>query len=209
MEKITKELFLSYLYELHSDAICALNYTNDYELLISIILSAQTTDKAVNKVTKNLFNKFPNFESLSKANLSDVEKIIQELGLYHNKAKNIINTSIKMVELGYEKVPCNFDTLVMLPGVGRKTANVFLAEFYNQNTLGVDTHIMRVSKRLNIASEPDDAYKVENKLKTFVGEYNYKTLHHMLIAFGRNECKAINPLCEQCKFRKYCKKDDE
>ena len=205
MEKIKKEVLLNYLEELHSDAKCALNYDNDYELLISIMLSAQTTDKAVNKVTKVLFNKYPDIEALSNADIFDIESIIKELGLYKNKARNILSTAKKLKSDGYNHIPNDFDYLISLDGVGRKTANVFLAEFYNMNTLGVDTHILRVSKRLGISKENADALSAELSIKEFITDYNYKDLHHMLIAFGREECKAINPKCESCKLQIYCK----
>ena len=204
MEKVSRDLFLSYLEELHSDAKCALDYTNDYELLISIILSAQTTDKSVNKVTPLLFSKYPTIEALSKADIKDVETIIKEIGLYKNKAKNVINACSKLREDGYLKIPNNFDYLISLDGVGRKTANVFLAEYYNENTLGVDTHILRVSKRLRITPKDGDALVAERKLKSFVKDYNYKKLHHLIITFGRNECQAKNPKCDNCKLRQYC-----
>ena len=204
MEKINRELFLSYLEELHSDAKCALDYTNDYELLISIILSAQTTDKSVNKVTKELFRKYKNIEELSNATLEEVERIIKPIGLYKNKAKNIILASKKLAMLGYKTIPNDYDILISLDGVGRKTANVFLSEYYNANTLGVDTHIDRVSKRLQISKVNASTLETEKKLKEFVKDFSYKKLHHMLIAFGRNECKAQNPLCETCKFKNNC-----
>ena len=173
MEKINREFFLEYLEELHKDAKCALNYTNDYELLISIILSAQTTDKSVNNVTPVLFKKYPNISSLAKANIKDVENIIRVLGLYKNKAKNIIEASKMLDSDGYDYIPNDFNYLINLDGVGRKTANVFLAEYYNANTLGVDTHILRVSKRLKITPENGDAYDAEIKLKKFIKDYNY------------------------------------
>ena len=161
MEKITKELFIGYLEELYSDAKCALNYNNDYELLISIILSAQTTDKAVNNVTPALFERFKDLESLKNANLEEVEEIIKPLGLYKNKAKNIISASKSLVDHGYSTIPDDFDILIKLDGVGRKTANVFLSEYLDKDTLGVDTHIERVSKRLGIADKGDTVLLTE------------------------------------------------
>ncbi|MBP5342398.1 endonuclease III [bacterium] len=205
MEKITRTLFISYLEELHNDAKCALEYNNDFELLIAIMLSAQTTDKKVNLVTRTLFNKYPNLYSLSTAEEKDIEEIIKSLGLYKNKTKNIISASKKLVELGYDNIPDDFETLISLDGVGRKTANVFLSEYYDKNTLGVDTHILRVSKRLRITGEKSDALKCEQDLMKFVKDYNYKKLHHMMIQFGRCECKAINPFCQNCKIKMYCK----
>ena len=206
MEKITKELFIGYLEELYSDAKCALNYNNDYELLISIILSAQTTDKAVNNVTPALFERFKDLESLKNANLEEVEEIIKPLGLYKNKAKNIISASKSLVDHGYSTIPDDFDILIKLDGVGRKTANVFLSEYLDKDTLGVDTHIERVSKRLGIADKGDTVLLTEQKLKNFIQGYSSKKIHHMMIAFGRNKCSAKKPLCEKCKFKDCCNK---
>lgn len=206
MEKITKELFIGYLEELYSDAKCALNYNNDYELLISIILSAQTTDKAVNNVTPALFERFKDLESLKNANLEEVEEIIKPLGLYKNKAKNIISASKSLVDHGYSTIPDDFDILIKLDGVGRKTANVFLSEYFDKDTLGVDTHIERVSKRLGIADKDDTVLLTEQKLKNFIQGYSSKKIHHMMIAFGRNKCSAKKPLCEKCKFKDCCNK---
>ena len=206
MEKITKELFIGYLEELYSDAKCALNYNNDYELLISIILSAQTTDKSVNNVTPALFERFKDLESLKNANLEEVEEIIKPLGLYKNKAKNIISASKSLVDHGYSTIPDDFDILIKLDGVGRKTANVFLSEYFDKDTLGVDTHIERVSKRLGIADKGDTVLLTEQKLKNFIQGYSSKKIHHMMIAFGRNKCSAKKPLCEKCKFKDCCNK---
>ena len=206
MEKITKELVIGYLEELYSDAKCALNYNNDYELLISIILSAQTTDKAVNNVTPALFERFKDLESLKNANLEEVEEIIKPLGLYKNKAKNIISASKSLVDHGYSTIPDDFDILIKLEGVGRKTANVFLSEYFDKDTLGVDTHIERVSKRLGIADKGDTVLLTEQKLKNFIQGYSSKKIHHMMIAFGRNKCSAKKPLCEKCKFKDCCNK---
>jgi len=205
MEKVNRDFLLSYLEKLHPDAKCALNYNNDYELLISIILSAQTTDKAVNNVTPLLFEKYPDIISLSKAKEEDVIPIIRSIGLYKNKAKNIINCTKRLVELGYDSIPNDFDILISLDGVGRKTTNVFLAEYYNENTLGVDTHILRITKRLGLVKESGEALDAEKKLKKFIGNYNYKNLHHYLIAFGRNECDARNPKCFNCELKYCCK----
>ncbi len=205
MEKVTKEVLLSYLKKLHPDASCALIYKNDYELLISIILSAQTTDAKVNEVTSILFPKYPDFLSLSRASITDIENIIHRLGLYHAKAKNIISCADKISKEYNGKAPSNYDLLSTLSGVGRKTANVFLSEYYNMNTLGVDTHIMRVTKRLQIAKDGDNSSEVEKKLKAFFKETDYRKLHHMIIAFGRNECNARKPLCASCEIKRYCK----
>ena len=198
MEKITKEKLISTLELLHNDAKCALNYHNDYELLIAIMLSAQTTDVSVNKVTPELFNKYPTILDLSKANQDDVINIIHSIGLYKNKSFNIIGCAKQLVLDNYDYIPNDKNYLINLPGVGRKTTNVFLSEYYNENTLGVDTHILRISKRLRIINENDDV------IKELIGDYPTKKFHHMMIMFGRNECTAKNPKCAECLIQKHC-----
>lgn len=205
MVKITDNQLISYLQKIHGDAQCALEYNDDYELLISIMLSAQTTDKSVNKVTPILFEKYPNIQTMSKANIQDVENIIHSIGLYRNKAKNIINAMKELNDKGKDEIPSDFNSLIALPGVGRKTANVFLAEFYGMNTLGVDTHILRISKRIGIASETDGPLEAEIKLKKLIENFPARDFHHMMISFGRTECTAINPKCHDCEIKKYCK----
>ena len=204
MEKITKDKLINYLELLHGDAKCALNYHNDYELLVMIILSAQTTDVAVNKVSLELFNKYKDIKSLSEANLSNIENIIRSLGLYKNKSKALLETMKKLNEDGFTKIPNDFDYLIKLSGVGRKTANVFLSEYYNDSRLGVDTHILRISKRLKLIDEGNGPIQAENALLKLIGNYETRKFHHMMIAFGRNECKAINPSCENCGLKENC-----
>ena len=204
MEKVTKDELINYLIELHNDAKCALNYSNDYELLSAIMLSAQTTDISVNKVTKELFSKYPTIKSMSLAKREDIESIIHPIGLYKNKAKNLIESMKKLDDDGHITIPNDFEYLTSLPGVGRKTANVFLSEYYDMNTLGVDTHIMRISKRLKISKDTDDAYKTELNLLKLIKDYPTKKFHHMMIQFGRCECTSKNPSCINCKLRKKC-----
>ena len=205
MEKVKADFLLDYLESLHSDAKCALDYNNDFELFIAIILSAQTTDKAVNKVTKELFLEFPTIKDLSLADKEKIETIIKQIGLYKNKTNNIINLSKKLIADGYDKIPNDPEYLITLPGVGRKTVNVFLSEYYNMNTFGVDTHIARISKRLNLALENDSTLNIEKKLVKYFSGFEFKRVHHLLIFFGRYDCKATNPNCENCLLKKYCK----
>lgn len=205
MEKIGSKELIEYLSILHNDAKCALIYNNDYELLVSIILSAQAKDEVVNSVTPILFSKYKNIEELSNAEIEDVEQIIHQVGLSHAKAKNIINAMKKLKELGYDIIPNDFNILINLDGVGRKTANVFLSEYYNENTLGIDTHILRISKRLNLIEEKSDALKAELILRDYFKDYSLKRVHHLLIAFGRLECNAKKPLCGACKIKEKCK----
>ena len=160
----------------------------------------------MNNITPVLFERFKDIESLANAKIDEVEEIVRPIGLYKNKAKNIINASKVLVSLGYKTIPDDFNTLIKLDGVGRKTANVFLSEYYDKDTLGIDTHIERVSKRLGIADKNDSVNVVEKKLKCFIQNYSSKKIHHMMIAFGRNECNAKKPLCEKCKFKSNCNK---
>jgi len=205
MEKIDSKTVYNSLNKLYPDAKCALDYKDSFSLLISIILSAQTTDKAVNKVTPLLFKTYNNIESLAKANPHDVEKIIREIGLYKNKTLNIISTSKKLYDDGFTTIPNDFNYLISLPGVGRKTANVFLAEYYNTQNFGVDTHILRISKRLNISKDSSSPLDTEKDLIKFFKDYSFKKTHHLLITFGRNICLAKNPKCDICPFKEIIK----
>lgn len=199
----------SYLDKILPDAKCALNYNKDYELVIAVMLSAQTTDKAVNNVTSNLFNKYKTLEEFAKANLFDVEKEIQKLGMYKVKAKNIIGICSDLLNKFNGRVPSQKDLLVTLPGVGNKTANVVRAELFNIPEIAVDTHILRISKRLELANEDDTPLEVEHKLRKLFKEEQYIKLHHQLIWFGRTICKAKNPNCNECMIRNFCKESKE
>ena len=194
--------------ELFPNAQCELNYNNMFELLIAVALSAQTTDILVNKVTKVLFGKYPDAFSLAEANYNDVLGIIKEIGLANNKTKNIIALSQRLVAERNGEVPNDYDYLVSLPGVGRKTANVVLSEGFNVPRIAVDTHVLRVSNRLGIISS-DDVLKVEEKLMEIFPKECWHKLHHRMIFFGRYMCKAKNPLCQECPFIDICTKNDK
>lgn len=194
-----------YLDEILPDARCALNYSKDYELVIAVMLSAQTTDKAVNNVTINLFNKYKTLEDFANASLFDVEEEIKRLGMYKLKAKNIIGICKNILENHGGVVPKEKELLIALPGVGVKTANVVRAELFNIPEIAVDTHILRISKRLALALESDGPLEVEQKLRKLFPENLYIKLHHQLIWFGRTVCKAKNPDCENCKLKEACK----
>lgn len=198
-----------YLEELYPDAHCELNYNKDYELLLAVMLSAQTTDKRVNKVTKVLFKKYDTLEKLSKADIKDLEDIIKEIGTYHKKAvflKEIAETLTK----DYNSVmPRDRKTLEKLPGVGRKTVNVVLGELGLVPTIAVDTHVNRVSKRLKLAKDTDSVLEVEKKLKRKIKRENWVKRHHQLIFFGRYHCKAVKPECKNCKLKDICTKGDK
>ena len=199
------EEILSYLDFLYPNAYCELNYNKDYELLIAIVLSAQTTDKRVNMVTSILFDKYKSLEALKGANLSDLESIIRSIGSFRKKSEYIKEISRILVEEYDSKVPKDHSLLTKLPGVGRKTANVFLAEYYNYPYIGVDTHVERVSKRLGLASKKDDVLKVEKKLEKCFKKEEWAKRHLQLVLFGRYYCKAIKPECENCKLKEICK----
>ena len=185
---------------------CELNYTKDYELVIAVMLSAQTTDVSVNKVTAVLFSKYKSLEELSKASLEDIEDIIRSIGLYKNKAKNLLGIAQDLVNKYGGKVPSDKDELQKLPGVGNKTAGVIRAEIFHIPDLPVDTHILRISKRLKIVDSSADSYKTEMKLKSLIPEDRWIKTHHQLIHFGRDMCAARNPQCENCKISKFCTK---
>lgn len=193
---------IEYLDEIIPNPKCELNYTKDYELLIATMLSAQTTDKRVNMVTNILFQKYPTLEALKNADIHDIMEIIKPIGTFRKKASNVIGIATQLCELGY--VPNNREFLESLPGVGRKTTNVVLSNIYNEPCIAVDTHVARVSKRLNIAKENDDVLEIEKKLNQFFPQDKLSRLHHQMVLFGRYHCKAQNPECEKCKLKSQC-----
>ena len=195
---------LNYLDEMFPSARCELFYSKDYELVIAVMLSAQTTDKSVNAVTPILFNKYPSLEDLNNAPLEDIEEILKPIGLYKNKAKNLKGIVKDLLERFNGKVPSNKDELMTLPGVGNKTAGVIRAEIFQIPDLPVDTHILRISKRFNLAKKEDEPIDVERKLKKLIPEERWIKSHHQLIHFGRYFCTARNPQCENCKISDMC-----
>lgn len=195
---------VNYLDELFPHPRCELNYRKDYELLIAVMLSAQTTDKRVNMVTKELFSKYPNLEALSKASIEDIINIIRPIGTFNKKASNVILISQSLLQNYNGVVPNNRDYLESLPGVGRKTTNVVLANLFNESCIAVDTHVARVSKRLKLASPNDDVLKIEKNLNQKFSKDNLGRLHHQLVLFGRYYCKASKPLCDECKLKDIC-----
>ena len=195
---------LDYLDEILPTAKCELLYTKDYELVIAVMLSAQTTDKSVNAVTPILFKKHPTLDALYNAPLEDIEEIIKPIGLYKNKAKNLKGIVKDLKERFNGVVPSNKDELMSLPGVGNKTAGVIRAEIFQIPDLPVDTHILRISKRLNLAKKDDEPIDVERKLKKIIPEERWIKSHHQLIHFGRYYCMARSPKCQNCKISDMC-----
>lgn len=200
---------LDYLDELFPSPVCELEYNKDYELLIAIMLSAQTTDKRVNKVTKVLFSKYPTLEDLSRADINDLEDIIRELGSFRKKSIYIKNIASSLLNNWRGYVPNDRDYLESLSGVGRKTVNVFLGIIYNEPTIAVDTHVERVSKRLKLANDNDSVLEVEHKLMKKIPVDRWNKTHHQLVLFGRYHCKALKPECSNCKLKDICKKKTE
>ena len=189
--------------EMYPEAECELDFHDAYELLVATVLSAQTTDKQVNIVTKDLFKKFPTVYELAKATPKHVEPFIKSIGLYNGKAKNIVNAAKIIVEQFNGVVPNDMDKLVTLPGVGRKTANVVMSNAYGVPSFAVDTHVKRVTFRLGLTKNTDPD-KVEADITAKIPKYLYIRAHHALIFHGRRTCKAVNPLCEQCELTKDC-----
>ena len=202
---IKPEILFSYLDEKYPNAHCELNYTKDYEFLIAVMLSAQTTDKSVNQATAILFNKYKTVEELANADLGDVEFIIRHLGMYQVKAKNVIKIAQILVKQYGGKVPNDPEALVAMPGVGNKTKNCVLGELYNVPLLAIDTHMQRVAKRLGIADEKDSVEKIEQKYMSIIPAERAVKTNHQIIWFGRYFCKALSPECANCKLKEFCK----
>lgn len=200
---------INYLDELFPNPRCELEYNKDYELLIAVMLSAQTTDKRVNMVTKELFNKYDSLEKLSNADINDVIRIIKPIGTFNKKALNVISISKSILNDKNGIVPNDRDYLESLKGVGRKTTNVVLSNLYNVPCIAVDTHVSRVSIRLGIAKKSDDVLVIERKLNKKFPKEKLSRLHHQLVLFGRYYCKAKKPLCENCKLKNMCKEKEK
>lgn len=194
-----------YLDTLYPNPICELKYNKDYELLIAIVMSAQTTDKRVNMVNEILFKKYDTLEKLAQANICDIEEIIKPIGTY--KKKSIFIKEIA-TRLSNDKLNSSLNDrkyLETLPGVGRKTINVFLSVIYNEPAIAVDTHVERVSKRLGLAKENDTVLVVEKKLQKKLPKDKWSKTHHQLVFFGRYKCKSIKPECDDCILKDICK----
>ncbi len=203
MKKI--ELIEDYLDELYNNPKCELNYNKDYELLISIMLSAQTTDKRVNEVTSILYGKYNSLEKLKEADIKDIRNIIRPLGNFNKKSTFVKEISTILVDKYNSKIPLNRNKLEELPGVGRKTVNVFFSEYNIEPNIAVDTHVERVSKRLGLAKENDNVLDIEKHLRRIYKKINWNKRHLQMVLFGRYKCKAIKPECNDCKLKDICK----
>ena len=197
--------WLDVLAQLYPDAACELNHQSPFELLISVILSAQTTDKTVNLVTPALFQLAPTPFAMATAPIEDLEDALKQLGLFRTKAKNIKATAQLIVEQFDGQVPRTRKQLMTLPGVGRKTANVVLSVAFDIPAVPVDTHVERIAKRLGLAKEADSVVAVEKKLQRKIPRDLWNVSHHQMIHFGRYFCTAQNPHCDACLLTNECK----
>ncbi len=196
---------LAYFDELHPNPKCALNFSNSFELLIAVVLSAQCTDERVNLVTKELFKHANTPEKMLALGEQKIKQIIYPCGFYNNKIKAIIELSQDLINKFNGQVPSSMEELTTLSGVGRKTANVVLGVAFNAQTIAVDTHVHRVSKRLGLTKENSTPEECEKDLLRVIPYENRTKFHHQAIWFGRLTCKAQRPLCENCKLKDICK----
>ncbi|MFW5864763.1 MAG: endonuclease III [Candidatus Izemoplasmataceae bacterium] len=194
--------------EMFPSASCELNHTNALELLIAVMLSAQTTDASVNKLTESLFKKYTTLDDYISTPLSVLENDLRRIGLYKNKAKNLQATCLAIKEQFNGQVPSSQIELEQLPGVGRKTANVVLSVWFDVPRIAVDTHVERVSKRLKLAYKIDSVLKVEEKLMRKIPQNRWSKTHHQMIFFGRYHCTAKRPNCNHCKLKELCRFPD-
>ena len=180
-----------------------LYYKDVFTLLVAVVLSAQSTDKGVNKVTEKLFKKADTPEKMYKLGISKIKNLIKNIGLFNSKAKNVFLLSKKLIEEFNSVVPDNRDELIELPGVGRKTANVILNTYFNKPFIAVDTHLFRLGNRIGLA-KGKNVLEVENNYLKIIPNWAMKDAHHWLILHGRYVCKARNPECNVCKIKEFC-----
>ena len=181
----------------------SLKYRNQFTLLASVVLSAQCTDTNVNNVTKNIYKKYYTPKHFTSLGITKIRKMIKSIGLFNMKAKNLYSLSKILVEKYQSKVPNNFEDLINLPGVGRKTANVVLNAAFNKPTIAVDTHVFRVSNRTGLANGKNPNQVEEQLLKILPNKFLMKA-HHLILLHGRYICKSRNPLCTKCVINKIC-----
>jgi endonuclease-3 len=203
MDRVTR--ILEVLTEMFPDAQCELVHNNGFELLVAVMLSAQTTDKSVNELTATLFQKYHRPEDYVKVPLAELEQDLRRIGLYKNKAKNIQEMCRILLDDHEGQVPRSQVELERLPGVGRKTANVVLSVWFDVPRIAVDTHVERISKRLRLAYQNDSVTKVEEKLMRKIPKDQWSATHHKMIFFGRYHCTARKPNCANCKLIDLCR----
>ena len=198
---------LDKIYEMYPNAGCELIYHNQFEFLCAVLLSAQTTDKAVNKITPKLFEKYPDAFKMAKANQNDLIEILKPLGLAINKSKYLINLATDLVEKYSGEIPTERKDIESLSGVGRKTCNVYLAQIHQIPNIAVDTHVHRVTQRLGLVKEKSSVLETENQLKLIIDKNEWIKAHHAFLFLGRYTCKSKNPDCINCKLNEICKKN--
>ena len=203
LRKAKREAILRILEDTYKDTKTALNYTSPFELLVAVILSAQCTDERVNVITSRIFPKYNTPEKMGALSQEEMEREIHDCGLYHAKAKNILATCKMLVEKFDSRVPDNIPTLMELPGVGQKTANVVASIIYNVPAIAVDTHVFRVSHRLGMA-KGKDPLETEKELQKAIPKEKWSDAHHWFIWHGRKVCKARKPLCATCVLLEEC-----
>lgn len=196
---------LEYLDFLFPNPVCEITFNTDYQLLMAVVLSAQSTDKRVNSVTPLIFSKYPTLEELKNAPLDDLEMIIRPVGSFRKKASFLKGIAQRLVDEFDGVVPTDREVLESFPGVGHKTANVFLSEYYHVPAIAVDTHVERVSKRLKLAYMKDSVSDVERKLMKKIPKEKWSKFHLQMVLFGRYYCKAIKPSCKDCQLRDFCR----
>lgn len=201
------KLIGEYLDEIFKEPKCELNYNKDYELLMAIVLSAQSTDKRVNTCTDILYKKYDSLTKIMEAPIEDIQKIIRPIGSFNKKSGYLKEIARILVEKYDGVVPTNREDLESFPGVGRKTVNVFLSEYYDIPAIAVDTHVERISKRLNLANKKDNVKVVEQKLMKKFPKKDWAKRHLQLVLFGRYYCKAVKPSCDGCKLQNICKEE--
>lgn len=199
------EIIENYLDELLPNPSCELQYQKDYELLIAVMLSAQTTDRRVNQVTSILFSKYPSLEDLMDVPIPTLESILRPLGSFRKKAQYVKEIAGILVRDYDGVMPVKREILETLPGIGRKTVSVVLSELYDLPEFAVDTHVERVSKRLALAKNQDNVLEIEKKLKRKFQKEEWGKRHKQMVLFGRYYCKAVKPECEGCKLKEICK----
>lgn len=196
---------LDLIYKMFPNPHCELEYFDDFSFLCAVVLSAQTTDKAVNLVTKPLFLKYPTVFDIASSSEDELIPILRPIGLMKNKSHYLIKISKAIVEGYGGKVPHDFNELIKLPGVGRKTANVFLAEIDKRPAIAVDTHVNRVSYRLGFSSSIDNVLKTEHELEAGFDEKDWIKVHYGLLFMGRYKCLSKNPKCSDCNLKSICR----
>ena len=195
---------INILKNFYPDAKCSLNFKNPFELVIAVMLSAQCTDERVNKTTPALFSKYKTPEDFANIDILELENLIHPCGFYKNKAKNIKNMAIMLLEKFNGIVPDNMEDLISLPGVGRKSANVIMLDAFNKpQGIAVDTHAKRISNRLGF-SKNSNPEKIEQDLLKIIPNKYLKNVNHLFVWHGRNTCKAQNPLCDNCPIKDFC-----